>query len=64
MRMKRSGLERDEIKFEQISRTRHCEARSAEAIQSPVLWPLDCFASLAMTMYLAGALIQPQRIAL
>jgi hypothetical protein len=47
---------RDEIKFEQAFRTRHCEARSAEAIQSPALWPLDCFASLAMTMYLAGAL--------
>jgi hypothetical protein len=48
---------RYEIKFEQISRTRHCEARSAEAIQNRVLWLLDCFASLAMTMYLAGASI-------
>jgi hypothetical protein len=29
---------------------RHCEARSAEAIQSAgVIVPLDCFAALAMT---------------
>jgi hypothetical protein len=67
------SLERDEIDFEQqVSRIRHCEAPTgparsgrpddrlrAEAIQSPVLWHLDCFASLAMTMCLSDALIQP-----
>ncbi len=48
----REELERDEIKVEQVSRTRHCEAPTgparsgrpdnrlrAEAIQSAVLWP-------------------------
>src|SRR5579864_977643 len=29
---------------------RHCEERSDEAIQQSVHQPLDCFASLAMTM--------------
>jgi hypothetical protein len=46
------------------ARTRHCEARSAEAIQSQVLWPLDCFASLAMTVKLVIASIQTQLITL
>jgi hypothetical protein len=42
---------------------RHCEARSAEAIQ---LFPaaLDCFAPLAMTENLATESIQPELIRL
>jgi hypothetical protein len=32
---------------------RHCEERSDEAIQLFGAWPLDCFASLAMTVTIA-----------
>jgi len=37
------------------SENRHCEARSDEAIQGPQrMWPLDCFAALAMTAQSLG----------